>query len=184
MGQLFNSSLDISCIANKSIPILSLKLENLCFLYDRLERVTKPYSENGCDIVATGVANHFRLPYTPLPSPLALHILWVTGEEVTWVPITREYLISNELLCLRNYQTDILQHKENQLIGSLNEYYTLLENLQGIFDTKYFDIIINSAKEQCASIRTSLLGFQTAYIYCLKDELRTHVSNLSTIRER
>ena len=113
VGQLFKSLLDTSCIANKSIPILSLKLKNLCFLQNRLERVTKPYSENGCDIVATGVANHFKLPYTPVQSPLALHILWVTGEEVTWVPITREYLIGNELLCLRNYQTEILQHKEN-----------------------------------------------------------------------
>ena len=66
-------------------------------------------------------------------------MLWINRAEVTWIPITKENLIGNEFLCIKNYQTEILKHKEDQLIGVLNEYYTLLENLQGVFYTNYFD---------------------------------------------
>ena len=182
--QIFNYSLT-SCITNKTLPILSLKLEDLCFLHDRSKPATVPYNDNACDILATGVAEYLQIPYHPLEDrPLSLHTLWVTNNTVTWIPITRENLINNEFLCMKNYQTDILEHKENQLINALNGYYALLNKLQNIFHTNYFDMIINSAKDKCSTTSENIMDFATVYIYCLKDELTKYASTLDTSRKK
>ena len=92
--------------------------------------------------------------------------------------------MNNEFLCMKNYQTDILEHKENQLINALNGYYALLNKLQNIFHTNYFDMIINSAKDKCSTTSDNIMDFATVYIYCLKDELTKYASTMDTSRKK
>ena len=111
-----------------------------------------------------------------------LHALWILNNTVTWVKINHENLVVHDFICIRNYQTDILDNKKRQLIHKLNNYYALLDTLQGIFQIDYVDSIIETAKDRCSHASKSIMESATMYIYCLKDELINYASKLRTPR--
>ena len=182
--QVFDTPIK-SCLANRTLPLLSLKLEDLCFLHARTKPAVIPYENNSCELLAKGVADYLEIPYQPVEhEPLELHVLWATKEGIKWTPLLHTNLLEKEFLCVKNSHTSILEHKEMQLITKLSKYYHLVENLQNIFQVSYFDKIINSAKNHCDDIDGNSAKSATPFIFCLKKELTEYATTLNTKKRR
>ena len=142
--QVFNTPVK-TCLANRTMPLSSLKLEELCYLHARSEPAVTPYGNNSCQLLAKGVANYLDIPYLPIEhEPLDIHVLWATTEGIKWTPLLHTNLQDKEFLCVKNSHTSVLEHKESQLITILNKYYHLIGSLQHIFHVTYFNDIITS----------------------------------------
>ena len=121
-----------------------------------------PYGDSSCEVLANGAANYLKIPYHPLENnPMSLHALWATSNEIKWTPITQENLMDKEFLCVKNTHTHILEHKETQLINTLNKYYGLINNVQNIFHTNYFDLIVTSVKNTCFPMHDDVMESAT-----------------------
>ena len=99
--QVFDTPIK-SCLANRTLPLLCLKLEDLCYLDARTKPAVIPYGKNSCELRAKGVANYLEIPYLPIEQkPLELHVLWATTEGIKWTPLLHTNLLDKEFLCLK-----------------------------------------------------------------------------------
>ena len=174
-----------TCLPNRTLPLLSLKLEELCFLHARSKPAVTPYGNSSCQLLAKGVADYLEIPYLPIEhESLDLHVLWATTEGIKWIPFLQASLQDKNFLCVKDSHTSVLEHKESHLIKILNKYIHLIESLQNIFHVTYFDDIITSARSHCDGIDENSTKSATPFLLCLKQELIDYARDKKSGRRR
>ena len=113
--QIFNLPLQ-SCLLETTVPILSLQMQNLCYLHEFNNSNFKPYQREQCDLFAQGLATHLKLNYIPIKkNDQHPHVLWTINSTLTWIELNNNNVLGREFLCLRNHYINILDRKANNI---------------------------------------------------------------------
>ena len=81
--QIFNLPLQ-SCLLETTVPILSLQIQNLCYLHEFNDSNFKPYQREQCDLFAQGLATHLKINYIPIKTnDQRPHVLWVVNSSLS-----------------------------------------------------------------------------------------------------
>ena len=126
-----------ACIQDGILPILSLRMQDLCYLHEMNDTNFTPYQKDQCEMFARGIAKQLQMKYIPMQgNKKQAHVWWIVNTTLTWLELNHDNLLGQDFVCLKNFETNILNKKEEQLIFRLNKYYELLNVLQ-----KYFKLI-------------------------------------------
>ena len=80
-----------SSIHDHILPILSLRIKDLCFLHERNDSNLTPYSGKACDVFAEGIATELNMQYLPMKDKnMQAHLLWITNNTIKWVELTHK----------------------------------------------------------------------------------------------